>query len=88
MQNKLIFLGGGNMAEAIFAKLITEFKNIIVIQRNQTKLDRLKILYPSITVCANLDIIPNNNDIVFIAVKPQDAEDLCEQYKNQLSNWI
>ena len=88
MQNKLIFLGGGNMAEAIFAKLTSMYSNIVVIQRNQSKLERLTKIYPSIIVAPNLNFIPDTNDIVFIGVKPQDAKELCSVNQDKLSNCI
>ena len=40
---RIIFIGGGNMAEAIFSKL--NDYNIIVVQHNLQKLEKLKTQY-------------------------------------------
>ncbi|MCE2705653.1 MAG: pyrroline-5-carboxylate reductase [Proteobacteria bacterium] len=77
IHNKIIFIGGGNLAEAIFSKLNLDKYKIEVIQHNKEKLLRLKILYPHITFYHQLDYEPKANDLVFLAVKPQDAKSVC-----------
>lgn len=87
MITKLIFLGGGNMAEAIFAGLVdNENFAIEVIQRNVEKADRLKNAYPTIRIMPTLDYTPNQDDIVFLAIKPQQAKEACLAIKQHLKN--
>lgn len=76
---RIIFIGGGNMAEAIFSKLTNH--EIIVIQRNLQKIEKLKILYPQINFLSELNFDTNFDDLVFIAIKPQDAKDSCDNIK-------
>ncbi len=74
----LVFLGGGNMAEAIFAGLVNnpQFK-IEVIQRNIEKAQLLQKKYPSIRVTAKLERQLTSEEILFLAIKPQQAKDAC-----------
>ena len=86
MINKLIFFGGGNMAEAIFAGLATNQNyHIIVIQRNNEKADKLKLKYPKIVIKPTLDFSPDINDLVFLAIKPQQAKQALVPLKNLLN---
>lgn len=71
---KIIFIGGGNMAEAIFAKLETTLFEIIVIQRNDAKRNTLGNKYPDIKFISTLNFYTTENDIIILAVKPQDAK--------------
>lgn len=76
MTTRLIFFGGGNMAEAIFAGLVSNSNySITVIQRNPTKAETLKAKYQNITIKSTLDFTPGENDIVFLAIKPQQAKE-------------
>lgn len=78
MTTKLIFFGGGNMAEAIFAGLVANNSfTIEVIQRNSEKSTRLKELYPNIKISTTLDYAPSKDDILFLAIKPQQAKEAC-----------
>lgn len=87
MTTKLIFLGGGNMAEAIFSGLVNNPQfSIEVIQRNPDKATRLKQIYPTISVSPTLDHTPSANDIVILAIKPQQAKEACLPIKEQLAN--
>ena len=74
---QIIFIGGGNMAEAIFAKLEQLKLDIIVVQRNMEKRTRLAIKYPFIRCISVLDFTPEEDDILVLAVKPQDAKQAC-----------
>lgn len=89
MTTKLIFLGGGNMAEAIFAGLVNnpQFK-IAVIQRNLEKAARLKSIYPNIKVTATLDYTLKHDDILVLAIKPQQAKESCSAIKDKISNCL
>lgn len=75
--NRIIFIGGGNLAEAIFAKLDPTTVDIIVIQRNLQKITNLTDKYPHIQFATNLELDTTEEDIVILAVKPQDAKDAC-----------
>lgn len=86
-KQKIIFIGGGNMAEAIFAGLINSNQyQIHVIQRNPEKLSRLKELYPQIECSEKLDYPPKENDIVFLSIKPQHAKETCLNLQDKLQN--
>lgn len=87
MVTKLIFLGGGNMAEAIFAGLVNDAHYTIeVIQRNPDKVQRLQELYPNIKVTTTLEYSPSANDIVILAIKPQQAKEACLANKEKLQH--
>lgn len=75
---QIIFIGGGNMAEAIFSKIDSKNQELIVIQRNMDKRTALANKYPSIRFLSTLDFIPQDDDLVILAVKPQDAKELCK----------
>lgn len=72
----LYFLGGGNMASAIIAGLYQnkEF-NIFVIDKHKEKLNLLQKKY-LVNVMLSLPSI-NSNDILLLAVKPQNLKDTC-----------
>jgi pyrroline-5-carboxylate reductase len=78
---KIIFIGGGNMAEAIFAKLHN--CDVVVVQRNLEKLIKLQAKYPKIKFLGDLNFITGKEDLVFIAVKPQDAKETCRHISNK-----
>lgn len=89
MSTKLVFLGGGNMAEAIFAGLVTNPQFTIgVIQRNPEKAIRLKNNYPTIKVSPTLDYKLNQNDILLLAIKPQQAKEACLTIKDKISDCL
>lgn len=83
----LVFLGGGNMAEAIFAGLVNNPQfQIEVIQRNTEKAKLLIQKYPTIKVHQKLERKLNANEILFLAIKPQQAKEAClaiNQYTTQ-----
>lgn len=78
---QIIFIGGGNMAEAIFSRLENgshDVKlNIVVIQHNLDKRTRLSAQYPNIRFLPSLNFTPTADDIIILAVKPQDAKNTC-----------
>lgn len=87
MTTKLIFLGGGNMAEAIFSGLVNNAEfTIEVIQRNHDKASRLRQLYPNIIVSSTLSYTPTSDDIVILAIKPQQAKEACLPLKDNLKD--
>ncbi len=86
IKNNLVFIGGGNLAEAIFSKISAlNLYNISVTQRNSTKLAQLQAKYPHIIFFSNLNIELSSQDIVFICVKPQDAKNTCNELKYLLT---
>ena len=93
MQNKIIFIGAGNIAEAIFGHLLSKLPSgneslfqIIVTQRNQTKREALARKYPALTILPDLDFVATVNDIVILAIKPFDAETTCHNLKDKIRN--
>lgn len=82
MISKLVFLGGGNMAEAIAAGLYQNDKfKIEIIQRNPEKASKLKGRYPQMTIQPLLNYKLEENDILVLAIKPQQAKEACQQIK-------
>lgn len=81
---RIIFIGGGNMAESIFSRLHNH--EIIVIQRNLQKIERLKTQYPEIIFKPELDLITRADDLIFLAIKPQDAKIACHKIKQFIQN--
>ncbi len=89
MTTKLVFLGGGNMAEAIFAGLVNNSQFAIeVIQRNPEKAARLQNDYPSIKVNPTLDYKLNQDDILLLAIKPQQAKEACLAIKDKIHDCL
>lgn len=84
IMQKIIFIGGGNMAEAIFAKLVAAAYKITVIQRNQAKRINLSAKYSDINFIPALDFNTTKNDIVVLAVKPQDAKIMATSVQEQI----
>ena len=89
MTTKLVFFGGGNMAEAIFSK-IKDNKNftIEVIQNNPERAQQLQTSYPNIKVSHALDYHLTPNDIFIIAVKPQYAKEALQPIKEYIQNCL
>lgn len=82
--SKIIFIGGGNIAEAIFAKLSPE--NLIVIDHNNDRINYLDQHYPNITVKMTLDYQCNLDDLVILAIKPQNAKETCLKIANKIND--
>lgn len=66
------------MAEAIFSRLYDLRLNIIVVQHNPDKRTRLAAKYSFIRFLPELDFIPSKDDILILAVKPQDGKQSCQ----------
>ena len=84
MANKLIFIGGGNMAEAMLSKLINSNSEIVVIQKNPEKLTKLQQKYPSINFAPTLNFKTTADTFIILAVKPQDAKNACLAIAQQI----
>lgn len=89
MTNKLVFFGGGNMAEAIFSKLKNNpaFK-IEIIQNNNERAQELSHNYPEFQIWQTLDSTLDKNDILIIAVKPQHAKEAINAIKENIKDCI
>ncbi len=79
---KIAFIGGGNMATCIFASIAKNFdtKNITVSGPHLEKLEKFKAAGASITT-NNVDAI-KDADIVYLAVKPQMLTDVLKELKD------
>lgn len=89
MTTKLVFLGGGNMAEAIFAGLISNHNfKIEVVQRNPEKIALLQQKYPTIKVSKTLEYPLTAQDILVLAIKPQQAKEACAAIKDKISDCL
>ena len=81
--NVISFIGAGNMASAMINGLITKGygpKNIIASRRCLDRLSQLQQQYHVEITTDNL-IAADGADIVVLAVKPQQLEDVCQQLK-------
>lgn len=75
MMGKTIFIGGGNIAEAIFAKLAPN--NLIIVEHNEERIKYLVNKYPSLAVKMVMDYECSAHDFVILAIKPQNAKNSC-----------
>lgn len=84
LNKKVTFIGGGNMAEGIIRGMIQnnacKKENIEVFDVVERRLDYLKETY-GIGVVTDIDASIGNSEILFIAVRPQDAEGVLNQIK-------
>lgn len=85
---KLAFLGGGHMTEAIVAGLVShgyDAKLLYVIDRNAHKCEQLINTYHIHAHTTDKDIL-SYVDVIFIAIKPQDAKAACHTLEKHLQN--
>ena len=90
MNKRICFIGGGNMAEAMIAGLISKKYDanlISVIDRNQDKLVALKNNYNVITYQSYSDVI-KQSDVIILAIKPQQMANLIVDIKDSISNQL
>ena len=84
LNKKITFIGGGNMAEGIIRGMIQtgtcEPANITVFDIMEKRLAYLKETY-SVEVVSDITESAKVSDILFIAVRPQDAEGVLNQIK-------
>lgn len=74
-KSKIIFIGGGNIAEAIFTQLLPQ--EILVIEHNKSRINYLSTKYPDITISSSLNYNTNSTDLIVLAIKPQSAKEAC-----------
>jgi pyrroline-5-carboxylate reductase len=83
------FIGGGNMARAIIGGLQKngfDTRFISVIDPDTEKCGALNTEYA--VQLSNSYVDKGNNEIIVLAVKPQQLRDVCIQLKNSLSNQL
>ena len=79
----IIFIGGGNIAEAIFTKLTPN--EIIIIEHNDSRVHYLSTKYPDLTINRSLNHITHKNDLIVLAIKPQSAKKACFDIATKIS---
>ncbi|MDF0604058.1 pyrroline-5-carboxylate reductase [Neisseriaceae bacterium TC5R-5] len=81
---QITFIGGGNMASAIIAGLSREASHQLrVIDPDRSKLEFLQSQY-GVDVSESLPAGWNQDDIVLLAVKPQQLPALCQEIASRL----
>lgn len=90
MKKKICFIGGGNMAEAMIAGMVSasyEPQSICAVDRNESKRDLLKKKY-GIRVSASLINEVEQADTVVLAIKPQQMAELILEIKDIVKNQL
>lgn len=86
LNKKVAFIGGGNMAEGIIRGMIQEGacakENIAVYDVVERRLEYLKETY-QVEIISDLKQAIGSSDILFIAVRPQDADQVLTQIKEE-----
>ena len=86
--SKLLFIGGGNMAQAIIAGLIKNnypAQNIFVVDRNENKCAFFEESY-GIKASLTIEPLVSLADVIFLCVKPQGAQTTCESIQPLIAN--
>ena len=85
------FIGAGKMAEALIKAVIdskiTHSKNIYASDKNKERLEYIK-KETKINVFNDNKKIINNSDIVFLAVKPQNMDEVLDEIKDIVKNQL
>ena len=77
---KILFVGGGNMTQAIIAGLIAQGcipENIFVVDRHSEKCAALRARY-QVQTSLTMATVVSKADVIFLAIKPQGAKIACE----------
>lgn len=83
--NRICIIGAGNMGGAITGGIASDSdfprSNITVTARTTEKLDRLETLYPGIRTSTDNRAAASGADLVIIAVKPWQAQEVAEEIR-------
>ncbi len=85
------FIGAGKMAEALIKAVInskiTSNNKVYASDRNKERLQYIK-KETKINVSNDNDKTVNNSDIIFLAVKPQNMDEVLDEIKNKVKNQL
>ncbi|MDR3063696.1 MAG: NAD(P)-binding domain-containing protein [Methanobrevibacter sp.] len=88
-RKKLGFIGYGNIGKLVINNILSlnlfDFKNIIVSNRNLSKLNLLIEKYPDVTVTSDNKFLAIESDIIFIFIGTGDVKNLLEEIKPYLN---
>ncbi len=87
---KIVFLGGGNMANALIGGMVKQgfaASDIHVIELNAEGRERLAAAY-GVNTCASAELAPDAPDILLLAVKPQQMKEACAPLAGRLGNAV
>jgi pyrroline-5-carboxylate reductase len=94
------FIGFGNMAQAIYQKMNkSSYENIFLIEKNAQRIKNIKkmnkanfkgsFLSPQTKIIKKLSNNKiNNDDIIFLAVKPSQIKSVCVQIRPLVKNTL
>jgi len=88
MNNKICFIGGGNMASSLVGGLVNNGYTpslVTVTDPDAEKLDQLSKQFSINTTSNNADAV-EDSDVIVLAVKPQVLNEVCTSIKNHISN--
>ncbi len=81
--HKIGIIGGGNMGEAIISSVRRKFF-VSVAEKDKTRSDYLRFKYK--IKIFDLENLISSSDIIVLAVKPQDIEDVLRRIRDHLEN--
>jgi pyrroline-5-carboxylate reductase len=87
---KISFIGGGNMATALtggLANKLTDASNIHVVDVNADALQKLQQQF-GVTTSQRIDAAVANSDVIVLAVKPQQMKEVIAQLKEHVSSQL
>ena len=85
---KIVFLGGGNMANALIGGMVKQgfaASDIHVIELNAEGRERLEAAY-GVNTCASAELAPEAPDVLLLAVKPQQMKEACAPLVGRLGS--
>ncbi len=87
MQNiNIVFIGGGNMGQALASGLLNSgwnADNISIVDNDQAMIKKIKDTFPDCHVYSQSEAALNIADVVVLAIKPQIMQVACEQIAAQ-----